>query len=719
MTEQSALLNQTKQAARIDAILMLVLFVIALGLRLPRVGYALPYTGTPDETVAFRTVREMMKNGLNVNPNAYGSLTYYTALIPQIPALFYSFATGRALSVDEYIAVPPGGINDNLTQPVGGIGALFTRAFIAFLASLACLPVYQAARRLPLCSPLAAFGGALVVASLGAINIYWTAQMHPEGIAILLLALLMLAAFIAVESGALLSYAAMGALAAFLLSTKLQYAFAFLILPVIGVVLDSSGGFYRKMTVGVLAFLGGLFISSPYLFLDLPGYLSGNAWQISNLGTGTTTARDAARGNIGLVGVYLRNLFSGGEELGPVVGLVAIIGTGFLLVRRPRHLVVLITYVVPAMLLLALGIVTKLQYNIQFYPFIGIAVAAGIGALTSGANQVVLYLGHRFSRVDLKTRGQRLTPILVLVTFLLMNAASVRGIIDQTIAYACLVPPQVQVAEYLAAHVSKDETVGIFSWIPWDLTDLDRRGISYQQFHPAQVSVQALEDMGIRFVVGTDRITPGYRDVASQDTSLDGLIRWSDYLKQPGVKLIEFGSDTLQFGSGNPYLFVATAPNVSGQQDRGASINLIPDGEFETIPGPWISHENRLQLSLGPQWRGRPTLRLISTSDQVGKIFQGIEVEKKRSYIFSAWVNVVKRPTSVRFLLWECVPTNPGAYCGPATPALVQVQENRWTYVTNQVFLGDFAANSTFIPLPVVMEGNGEVLLTQVRLTPQ
>lgn len=159
--------------------------------------------------------------------------------------------------MDEYIAVPPGGINDNLTQPVGGIGALFTRAFIAFLASLACLPVYQAARRLPLCSPLAAFGGALVVASLGAINIYWTAQMHPEGIAILLLALLMLAAFIAVESGALLSYAAMGALAAFLLSTKLQYAFAFLILPVIGVVLDSSGGFYRKMTVGVLAFLGG------------------------------------------------------------------------------------------------------------------------------------------------------------------------------------------------------------------------------------------------------------------------------------------------------------------------------------------------------------------------------------------------------------------------------------------------------------------------------
>ena len=95
------------------------------------------------------------------------------------------------------------------------------------------------------------------------------------------------------------------------------------------------------------------------------------------------------------------------------------------------------------------------------------------------------------------------------------------------------------------------------------------------------------------------------------------------------------------------------------------------------------------------------------------------EVEKNRNYIFSAWVNVVKRPNSVRFGLWECQPTNPGAYCGPTTPALVHVQDNKWTYVTNQVFLGDFAANGTFIPLPVVMEGNGEVLLAQVRLMPQ
>lgn len=94
MTEQSALLNQTKQAARIDAILMFVLFVIALGLRLPRVGYALPYTGTPDKTVSFRAVREMMKNGLNAKPNEYGSLTYYTALIPRIPPYVLQLCDG-------------------------------------------------------------------------------------------------------------------------------------------------------------------------------------------------------------------------------------------------------------------------------------------------------------------------------------------------------------------------------------------------------------------------------------------------------------------------------------------------------------------------------------------------------------------------------------------------------------------------------------------------
>lgn len=550
-----------------EAVALVVLFGVSLGVRVPMTGYGLPYQSVWDEVVTYpQAMRMLTAPGLEQISDvpgygrpAYGDLLVYVTTVGEVVGLLDGFRTQQIGWIGEYVAPPRGVHSIYEAVHVSGIPLRDPRVLLAALNSLAPLGIFLILRKHLEADTWLAFGGASIFALLSRDVIYYSSYILPDALAATLFVFLILAAFEGMgdDRDRLVPWAACAALAGMIVSVTIRD------LPV---VLVPLGAFilarnrerpYSKMAIIGLGTFAGFALTSPYALLGLPGYLT----KITSF----TWAQDfTIPHRLRSVIYYFQGAFASGFDsgyvdstegsvgLGGLTALLALIGVAGGLARFPRKVLLILGYSAIHLYSISSVVAQYTRHALLLYPLACLLAGVGLSFAAERVRQGLKRIrGGKFGP------RRRIASVLVLLVFLGLSTSQV----GQTLMYVQRVsrfqPSQVRMAEYLGDHLQPGDKVGILDQIPWVEADLVERGISFERIGAGD-RLADLREQGFTHVVGSDRFGGDYEALAGNV--------WGDYYSMPGAKLAEYGNMPLQYQgypNGSPYLFVGRIPETS------------------------------------------------------------------------------------------------------------------------------------------------------------
>lgn len=364
-TQSSAAARATRWPWGTLALVLIAL--VAFGLRVYAVGWGLPYTPHPDEPVIVNAVLGMLRRG-DWNPRYFGypSLYFYALRLVLAAHLRYGLGTGLyrsiadlPLTTDIYVTTP-------------GF-YVWGRTLTALLGTLTLVPLYLIGRR------WWGVGVGLVAAALLAFMPFHmrNSQYITVDVATALTALLALAATLRIlERPGWRTYALAGFLMGLAAATKYNVSLIALTIAVAHAMVWGRASLRRG---GLLAWAGlwsliGFVAGTPYAVLTSDRLISDIFRQYNSYAPSTVS--DVER--TWPVLDYLNFFWSTG--LYPLPFLAALLGIGVVLARRDRAGLLLLTFLPPQLLLF-------LAQNRHFFrnmlPLLPVlALFAGIGIMT-------------------------------------------------------------------------------------------------------------------------------------------------------------------------------------------------------------------------------------------------------------------------------------------------------------------------------------------------
>lgn len=246
-----------------------IILLIALGLRLHNVGFGLPSMYDPDEPIFMVKALELLKNE-TLNPKWFGhpgTTTIYLVAIIDVAVLLGGFVTGMWHSIGEFAKAV-------FADP----SLLFipARVAMAILGVLSIWLTFCLGRRIHGTS-----AGLIAAAllALNAVHLAWSQVVRTDiHASVFMLACLLFTVSVA-RNGKKKDYVLAGLFAGFAVATKWPAVTIFI--SVIGVfasrALAGRDGIKRELAgliMSGIALILGLFLASPYIFLDWPTVLS-------------------------------------------------------------------------------------------------------------------------------------------------------------------------------------------------------------------------------------------------------------------------------------------------------------------------------------------------------------------------------------------------------------------------------------------------------------
>lgn len=309
----------SRRGAAVAALVLIL--ILALGFRVHNVGFGLPSLYDPDEPI-FMVKALKLLNDRTLNPGWFGhpgTTTIYLIALIEAAVVAFGIATGRFANIKDFAA-----------QSYADPTLVWVAARLAMVAfGVVCVWLtYLVGRRL--------FGrnAALVGAALLAINalhILWSQVIRTDIMASVFMLVSLLFAVRAADSGRLRDYLFAGAAAGFAAATKWPTAIVAITLIGAAAYRWSNGrgtarAEARHLAAGLAFILVGMFIASPYIFLD---------WQrvLANV-TGEMSPRHLAQTGTGFFGnlhFYMVRQLAGTMSM---LGLLLVIGGALLAAWR-------------------------------------------------------------------------------------------------------------------------------------------------------------------------------------------------------------------------------------------------------------------------------------------------------------------------------------------------------------------------------------------------
>ncbi len=589
------------QPNTLDAVLLLIIFLLSLGSRALLTGYGLPYQSVWDEPVTYGQALNMLTTpGLRpaaVVPGygraSYGDLPVYITAAAEVVGLMEGLRSQEVTSVQEYVS-PPSGVA-SIYQAVNetGLPLRFPRLFFALINSIAPVLIYLILRRFFAVDPLSAFGGALLMAFLSRDVLYYSSYILPDALAVTLSLGLFISVWLAMDSRGRrwTPWLISGILAGIIVSVNIRMV-AVVVVPFLGLLLakrdhptqaavsvaepreqgsaDSSSitsdTNLKSILIYASVILGGMVlgfvITSPYAILDLPNYIE--KWTSFYWSHDLTLTH-----RLDSLAFYLKGLFmpgfgdsyidttDGSIGFGVPAGLLAAVGICGLLKFQPRRTLVMLIFAALQLYLISPIVQRYTRHALMLYPIVAIAAGMGLSMIVRALQRVwevrVPNKGRYWSLV------QKAIPTFVLVVFLVVYAGQIYQVeryIARNLAYQTA---QQRATEYLTATVKPGEKIGILDILPWVESDLEKRGINFVRVG-LHDSVEQWQSEGLAYVVGTDRLQATYG--SADNTS------WA---QSAGLnRIAEFGDSALSY-IGYPtneiYFYVAPVPGAPGGAD--------------------------------------------------------------------------------------------------------------------------------------------------------
>jgi hypothetical protein len=345
---------------------LVLLVLVAFGLRVYALNWGLPYTPHPDEPSAANTVLRMIRRG-DWNPRFFEkpSLYYYALRLVFAAHIRYGLDSGLYRSIADL----PLTTDTYLTTP-----GLFVwgRMLSVILGALTLVPLYLIGRR------WWGSGAGLAAAALLAVLPFAmrNSQYITVDAATALMALLALAATLRLlERPDLRTYALAGLLTGLAASTKYNAGALLLTLAAAHVAVWRRASLRRS---GLLAWAGlwsllGFVAGTPYALLTPGSFVAGIQRQYGSYAPAVPSDINRTWPVLG----YLT--FFWGDGLHPLPSLAALLGIGVVIARRDRAGLVLLTFLPPQLLFF---LAQSRHFYRNLLPLIPpLALFAGIGIM--------------------------------------------------------------------------------------------------------------------------------------------------------------------------------------------------------------------------------------------------------------------------------------------------------------------------------------------------
>ncbi len=591
------------QPYTLDAVLLLIIFLLSLGSRSLLTGYGLPYQAVWDEPVTYGPAINMLTTpGLRPSADvpgygraSYGDLPIYITAAAEVFGLMDGLRSQQVASVKEYVSPPQGVASIYQAVNETGLPLRMPRLFFALINSLTPLLVYLILRRFFDVEPLAAFAGALLMAFLSRDVLYYSSYILPDALAVTLSLGLFISVWLAMDRrpARWTAWLISGILAGIIISVNVRMV-AVVIVPFLGLLLarrvnptqvmvsvelqqeqppaetpqPPSETNITSLLINAAVILGGMVVgfavTSPYAILDLPNYIQ--QWTSFYWSHDLTWVHRLDSTAFYLKGIFMPGFGSpyvdtneGSVGFGIPAGLLAAVGICGMLKRQPRRTLVMLIFAALQLYLITPIVQRYTRHALMLYPLVAIAAGVGLSMIVRALQQLwrdrVSNQGGYWSSV------QKAIPAFVLVVFLIIYAGQIYQVeryIARNIAYQT---SQQKAADYLASMLKPGEKVGILDIVPWVESDLNQHGIKFIRVG-LNDSIEQWRSKGLAYVVGTDRL---------KDTF--GSAENTAWAQSAGLKRIaEFGGTTMSY-DGYPtnelYLYVAPVTGTPTGDNAG------------------------------------------------------------------------------------------------------------------------------------------------------
>lgn len=404
--------------------LLLLILLLAAGLRVRGIGFGLPALNDPDEPLFMMTAIEMLRNH-SLNPGWFGhpgTITLYCLALVSLAVGVIGIATGRYADADAFVSAV-------YADP--GILFLPARLFLAACGVLCVYLTWRLGRRI---------GGTrtgLLAAAFLAVNAVHidTSQLIRTDIQASVFMLLCLSSTLAiVEQGRLRDYLLAGVFVGLGCATKWPAATVALSPVAAGIWRIARGSpDARKLLLFAGAAVATLFLASPYLLLDYPAV-------VRNL---TGEARPIHPGATG--GGFLANLawYSGPllASFGAAGVALAALGAILLPLRNRAAAIALLPGIAAFAVLICIQALRWERWLIPLLPFAAIACGYAVHAL---ADRVRAYTGRPLRALE---------PLAALLLMLpMLQVAQLRAVARAN-------DTRQLASAWIHAHVPADSTI--------------------------------------------------------------------------------------------------------------------------------------------------------------------------------------------------------------------------------------------------------------------
>lgn len=379
------------------------LFVVALAVRLQGIAFGLPSLYDPDEPIFVLTAMKLLRDH-TLNPQWFGhpaTTTIYAIALIEGLSFLAQLLTGRITGPQDLVAKA-------FADP--SILFLPARYFTVACGLAVILCTWLVAQRLDHKGGRPWIAAALV--AVMPIMVKYSQIVRSDMHATIFGLLVVYAALRILAEGRMRDYAIAGLCLGFGVATKWPTAVfaAGVGFSALARVIDHRDRPGRALT-GLVLFgtvsLAGLFVASPYLFLDYRQVISDLSGEVQNRHLGAT-----GFGFLGNVQWYLQSVAL--RSLGLASALLAGLGMMFALRDQPGFRVVILPTVLLLLVALALQNIVWERWMVPFMPFAAIAVADGVAGLAEWAGRA--------------TGGRTVRPVTVALA-LLAGLAPVQGLV--------------------------------------------------------------------------------------------------------------------------------------------------------------------------------------------------------------------------------------------------------------------------------------------------